>query len=539
MLAQIYQLPLFLVFRFLVWFLGWKVGPRLPRTLKKCVVIGAPHTSYWDFFMVCLYRYPLGFNRVIGLAKKELYANPFFNFVLKLANFIPVDRAHKNSVVSQIAEQLARYKRGVIVMAPEGTRSKTPDWRTGFYYIALESKIPIALAYADYRNKEVGIHEIFEPSGNLEQDLAYIQEQYTRYIPLKPQLSTLNFATDKKQGVFKIHVILMRFALIYLLCSSFIYRSDLVYGIEQLYGQLKILYQTESIEDYLAKHDYADSLQEKFKIIEEIKTYAHEHLGLNPSKSYETVYDQGAKPILRVITACKPYELKAKVWDFPLFGKFTYKGFFNPESLEKTKIALQREGYDLIVQNTTAWSTLGFFNDPILSSMLKAEVGSLANTLIHELTHSTIFNYDDLIYNENIANFIGFEGALLFLKDRYSDTSQIYRNYYASKTDKRTFNQYLNQAAKRLDSLYNIIKNDSKTDKALKKKSLIDDIVLKYKTLSFTNQRYKNYFNNYRPNNAFFIAFKNYNEKQSDFRKRYQTEFKDNLKAFIEALKTE
>ena len=539
MFVSIYRSLLYLLSRFLIWVLGWKVGPRLPKTLKKCVVIGAPHTSYWDFFIVCLYRNALGFGKVIGLAKKELYINPIFKIALKMGNFIPVDRSNKSSMVDYIVKQLNRYKQAAIVMAPEGTRSKIKHWRTGFYYIALNAKIPIAMAYADYKNKEVGIHQIFEPTGNFEEDIKAIQAEYKPYIPLKPHLSTLDFGTNKQQTAFKIPVVLMRMALVYFLSASLIYRSQLAYGAEQLYGQLKILNETESVEEYLAKHNYADSLQAKIKLIGEIKTFAYEHLGLNSSDSYQEIYDQKDKPILQVITACEPYELQAKVWDFPFFGKFTYKGFFNPESLQETKATLEEAGYDLIVQNTTAWSTLGFFDDPILSSMFKMQIPKLANTLIHELTHNTIFNYDDLVYNENIANFIGYEGALLFLKERYSDTSQIYKNYQARKADKQTFNQYLNAASKRLDSLYTTFKTNLQSDKALQKENLIDDIIDKYQKINFVNQAYKNYFKNYRPNNAFFIAFKNYNEKQADFRKRYKTEFKENLKAFIATLKME
>ena len=214
--------------------------------------------------------------------------------------------------------------------------------------------------------------------------------------------------------------------------------------------------------------------------------------------------------------------------------------FFNEKRLKKTKKSLKKQGYETIIQNTSAWSTLGFLNDPILSQMLNYSVPSLANTILHELTHNTIFVYDNLAYNENLASFIGYHGALLFLKTKYSDTSEIYLQYLYKKEDRKLFNRYLNTSVKSLDSLYRTFSDITlESQKAELKNSFITKIIEKYRDIKFKTPTYVHYFDNFIPNNAFFIAFKNYNEKQNIFERRYKDEFNSNLGKFITHLKKE
>jgi len=163
------------------------------------------------------------------------------------------------------------------------------------------------------------------------------------------------------------------------------------YGWMQGRGQLRILWNTKSVAEVLSDPAYPDSLKQKIELILEIKRFAIDSLGLDKSGSYESFYDQQGKPILWVVTAAQPYQLVARQWHFPIIGTFSYKGFFEKDRADTTVAELKREGLDTRVGEVSAWSTLGFLNDPILSSFLDRPEGSLAELIIHELTHGTLF----------------------------------------------------------------------------------------------------------------------------------------------------
>ncbi|MBA3901938.1 MAG: aminopeptidase, partial [Bacteroidetes bacterium] len=205
------------------------------------------------------------------------------------------------------------------------------------------------------------------------------------------------------------------------------------YGFSQLKGQLAILLNTQPIEEVLADPAFPDSLKTKLILIQEIRAFAVDSIGINPSENYTTFYDQKGKDILWVLTACEPYELKAYEWTFPLLGAVQYKGFFDLEKGKKEEEKILNSGLDGGLGRVGAWSTLGFFKDPVLSNMLAYEDGNLANLIIHELTHGTLFVKGDVEFNENLANFIGDQGAIRFLKQRYGEESAELKEYLESR----------------------------------------------------------------------------------------------------------
>jgi len=154
---------------------GWKAVPGLPE-FKKYVLIGAPHTSNWDFVVAMLGALAIGL-RLRWLAKHTLFKNPL-GPVFKFFGGIPVDRTISSSLIEKMTELFNKSERLVLGLTPEGTRSKTNYWKTGFYYIALGAKVPIAFAFLDYGNKNIGIGDYFIPSGNIHEDLKIIREFY-------------------------------------------------------------------------------------------------------------------------------------------------------------------------------------------------------------------------------------------------------------------------------------------------------------------------------------------------------------------------
>jgi 1-acyl-sn-glycerol-3-phosphate acyltransferase len=136
----------------------------------------APHTSNWDFVIGMLFYKSIG-GKPHVLMKKEWFFFPLGPF-LKSIGIIPVDRNKKTSLSDQMVELFRLKKHFQLAVAPEGTRQKNSVWKTGFYYIALNACVPITLAYIDYFKKEVGVKEIFYPSGDVKCDIDKIKQYY-------------------------------------------------------------------------------------------------------------------------------------------------------------------------------------------------------------------------------------------------------------------------------------------------------------------------------------------------------------------------
>ncbi|WP_341224648.1 aminopeptidase [uncultured Arcticibacterium sp.] len=328
-------------------------------------------------------------------------------------------------------------------------------------------------------------------------------------------------------------LILTAFCLIFYL----IYFGEINYALRQAKGQLKIILNTTPIEEVLADSNFPDSLKAKIELIQEIKKFTVDSLGLKPSTSYLDYYEQHGKPILWVITACPPYSLENKKWEFPIAGEFAYKGHFEKEITQKEVAQLKREGFDVRVSEVSAWSTLGYLSDPILSSMLERDEGSLAALIIHELTHGTLFVKNDLAFNENLADFIGDQGALLFLQSKYGKGTEEIEKYKASKVFYEQFSKHIAHGTEKLDSLFQTFPPEmASIKKDSLKYDLIDEIMLSADSLS-SNPKYK-YRGRGTINNAYFTAYRTYQGKQNDFENELKSKFNNNFKEYLSHLKS-
>ncbi len=164
--------------------LGWKIQGNFPA-LNKCVVVGAPHTSQWDFVFAVLFSFSEKSSAKFFM-KKELFVFPLKG-LLKLLGGIPVNRQSKNNLVQDMVDRFNTHEKFILALTPEGTRSKVNDWKSGFYRIAVGANVPIVLAYMDYAKKNVGVKKIFEPTGDYEKDLTEIKEVYKTVTPKYPE----------------------------------------------------------------------------------------------------------------------------------------------------------------------------------------------------------------------------------------------------------------------------------------------------------------------------------------------------------------
>ncbi len=163
-------------FRFCFFLTGWKTIGKLPE-VKKYILIVAPHTSNMDFFVGLAARHILNFKSHY-LAKKSLFDNPFVGWFLRLTGGYPVDRSRKMKMTDQVVELYNQHEEFVVTITPEGTRSYVPEWKTGFYRIAVNAGLPILLVGFDYSRKVVELKELFYPTDDMGKDMEHILSYY-------------------------------------------------------------------------------------------------------------------------------------------------------------------------------------------------------------------------------------------------------------------------------------------------------------------------------------------------------------------------
>lgn len=164
--------------------LGWRLGSP-PPDLPRYVVAAAYHTSNLDGIYMLLFSLAFGV-RLNFLIKASWFRGPLGPLVRALGG-VPIDRSARHDTVAQIAAAFRRRQQMALLIAPEGTRKKTPYWKTGFYYIALEAGVPIVLAYLDYGRRVGGFGPVIHPSGDIEADLAIIRAFFADVTPRFPE----------------------------------------------------------------------------------------------------------------------------------------------------------------------------------------------------------------------------------------------------------------------------------------------------------------------------------------------------------------
>jgi predicted aminopeptidase len=175
--------------------------------------------------------------------------------------------------------------------------------------------------------------------------------------------------------------------------------------------QAKILRARQPMDEAIADPATRPETRAKLQVVRMAATYADRELGLDVADSYTTFAQLDRDTLLLVVTASRKDEFRAHTWWFPIVGRVPYKGYFNPDHARAEAARLQARGLDTYVRTAGAFSTLGWFDDPLLSTLLSRDEVSLAATVIHELTHNTIFIPGQVRFNESFANFVGDMGA--------------------------------------------------------------------------------------------------------------------------------
>lgn len=311
-------------------------------------------------------------------------------------------------------------------------------------------------------------------------------------------------------------------------CSPF-------YIIRAAYEEGKILWRREPIARYLANPEVGRDAQEKLRLVLAVREYARDVLKLNVGGSYSSYSYVDRPDLTHILTAAPRTELRPYTWWFLIIGRVPYKGYFSKEDADAAAKSLEARGYDTSIRTSAAFSTLGWFDDPLLSHLLRFDKVTLVEVVFHELFHNTVYVKGAGSFNESVANFVGSRSAINFFRDRFGEASPEHERAIRAWHEELEFAGFIERLAHDLNQLY--------------KKKIPDEEKLRLREQVFTRgkeewlqqiannplHRFRN-FSKQSLNNAVVIRYQLYLKNLGLFESLYEAKGED-LVAAINALR--
>ncbi|GAB1483267.1 aminopeptidase [Treponema sp.] len=303
---------------------------------------------------------------------------------------------------------------------------------------------------------------------------------------------------------------------------------------------LSILSKAKSIDSVLSNPDTSVELRLLLERARDARLFAVADLGLKETKNYNSVVILDADRLATVVQACAELSFTRYLWSYPVVGKMPYKGFFDPEDAKKEAARLKKQGYDVIARPVDAFSTLGYFADPLFSFMSTYSEAEIAELVIHEMTHSTIFLKGNRSgaeqFNEELATFVGRTGAKIYMAKVNGSDSKAVNRGQADSADARAFSTFLADTAKELEAVY--ATNVSDDEKRKQKAEIIASRAVLFKKESealFKGELYKD-FSMDKINNAYLDLYRLYEGESALYKDFYVKRCDGDLKIFIQTI---
>ncbi len=246
--------------------------------------------------------------------------------------------------------------------------------------------------------------------------------------------------------------ILPFFAILALLSSATACR--LGYVLHAAAGQARLLNNSIPVEEALKADSLGDEERERLRLVAQVKAFGENELGLKETKNYQTVYLKSRQPPIYVVAASPKDQLVRKTWWFPILGRMPSLGFFDEESARAEKERLLEKDLDVILGVADAYSTLGWFQDPVTLNLLEGSTVDLVETILHEMTHTTLYLKDESEFNEGLAVLVGKVGAVQFLEKTFGPSAPSTIEAKKHLEDERIFSSFLASLLQQLEELY-------------------------------------------------------------------------------------
>jgi predicted aminopeptidase len=270
--------------------------------------------------------------------------------------------------------------------------------------------------------------------------------------------------------------------------------------------------------------------------VKDIRAFAIGELGLRETKNYTRYVQIDRDYLAAVVSAAAKDSFTRYEWWFPVVGKVPYKGFFYADDARKEGQKLAKKDLDVWIRQVDAFSTLGWFRDPLYSYMRDYPAHVIADLLIHELLHATVYLKGHSQFDEELAEFVGREGARLYITSRFGEESEEYRAMADRAADSAAYVAFIRELIAELEAVYR--RDASREEKLGRKEDVIKAARERFEAEYESRFRRDNYrsFSTMRINNAYLELFRLYYEESRFFEELYEKSGR-NLRAFIAAAK--
>ena len=309
-------------------------------------------------------------------------------------------------------------------------------------------------------------------------------------------------------------------------------RQPISYLLKQGVFQGELLWGRVPLQEAIDSGRFTDEQVRKLQLVPEIKSFG-EKIGLSATQNYDSINPSWSRTIYNV-SAAESLAFVNRRWWFPIVGSMPYLGFFQKKPADDLAVQLEKEGFDVYIRTAGAYSTLGWFRDPLTPNMLKWREYSLANTILHELAHATVWVRGSVQFNESFANFVGDMAARQYMIEKYGDASPEVEKMRQRIEDSARWRNFMHGIYRDLDTIYSSERPDS--EKQREKHRVFSSLVQRVESEGFEDPaRWKRAIEKGTWNNARMMQYRTYNRSRHWFQLLYEQQDEDLLK-FMDAI---